>query len=147
MMTALMAPEGWVAVPGATIIRERHENKSNTRDQTDERLETEQVHQLGNISHEVCIYTITHTCQLPGSLHPPTTSRISYFRNRRSQRHRKSSCSIILSTVKCLRSLKEGIKKPVSMSVTSLRCRSNVKSCITALSLTSFLRLPHSLLI
>ena len=61
MMTALMPPEGWVAVPGATIIRERHENKSNTRDQTDERLETEQVHQLGNISNEVLYTIIIHT--------------------------------------------------------------------------------------
>ena len=46
-------PEGWVALPGTKIVRETNHRKYNTRDQIDERLETEQVHQLGPISHQV----------------------------------------------------------------------------------------------
>ncbi|XP_057372001.1 putative uncharacterized protein DDB_G0291608 [Daphnia carinata] len=49
---AALAPEGWVAIPGAVIVREKHEKKSNTRDEIDERLETEQVHHLGHLTHQ-----------------------------------------------------------------------------------------------
>lgn len=49
-------PQGWAAVPGAVIVREKHEKKSNTRDEIDERLETEQVHHLGQITNEVIIF-------------------------------------------------------------------------------------------
>lgn len=48
-----LPPEGWVAIPGAVIVREKHEKKSNTRDETNERLETEEVHHLGPITNEV----------------------------------------------------------------------------------------------
>lgn len=48
-------PEGWVAIPGAVIVREKHEKKSNTRDEINERLETEEVQHLGHISHQVRI--------------------------------------------------------------------------------------------
>lgn len=50
---AALPPEGWVAIPGAVIVREKHEKKSNTRDEIDERLETEQVHHLGHLTHQV----------------------------------------------------------------------------------------------
>jgi len=46
-------PEGWLAAPGTKIVRETNHRKYNTRDQIDERLETEQVHHLGPISHKV----------------------------------------------------------------------------------------------
>ena len=48
-----LPPEGWVAIPGAVIVREKHEKKSNTRDEIDERLETEEVHHLGHLTHQV----------------------------------------------------------------------------------------------
>ena len=49
-------PEGWVALPGTKIVRETNHRKYNTRDQIDERLETEQVQQLGSISHKVRLF-------------------------------------------------------------------------------------------
>lgn len=45
-------PKGWVAIPGTIILKETNQKKYNTRDQIDERLETEQVHHLGRITHE-----------------------------------------------------------------------------------------------
>lgn len=50
---ATLPPEGWVAIPGAVIVREKHEKKSNTRDEIDERLETEEVHHLGHLTNQV----------------------------------------------------------------------------------------------
>ena len=50
---ATYPPEGWVAIPGAVIVREKHEKKSNTRDEIDERLETEEVHHLGHLTNQV----------------------------------------------------------------------------------------------
>ncbi|XP_046460622.1 mucin-5AC-like [Daphnia pulex] len=49
---ATLPPEGWVAIPGAVIVRETHEKKSNTRDEIDERLETEEVHHLGHLTNQ-----------------------------------------------------------------------------------------------
>ncbi len=49
----LALPEGWVAIPGATIVREKHQKKYNTRDEIDERLETEERHRLGDVTNEV----------------------------------------------------------------------------------------------
>ena len=49
----MAVPEGWAAAPGVVIVREKHEKKSNTRDEIDERLETEQVHHLGQITSQV----------------------------------------------------------------------------------------------
>ncbi|KAI9561408.1 hypothetical protein GHT06_012365 [Daphnia sinensis] len=49
---ATLPPEGWVAIPGAVIVREKHEKKSNTRDEIDERLETEEVHHLGHLTNQ-----------------------------------------------------------------------------------------------
>ena len=58
-------PKGWVAIPGTIILKETNQKKYNTRDQIDERLETEQVHHLGRITHEVTFSSIlisyTHT--------------------------------------------------------------------------------------
>ena len=51
--TAVAIPDGWVAVPGAVIVREKQEKKSNIRDETDERLETEEIHHLGPLTNEV----------------------------------------------------------------------------------------------
>ena len=42
-----------MAIPGAVIVREKNEKKSNTRDEIDERLETEQVHHLGHLTNQV----------------------------------------------------------------------------------------------
>lgn len=47
--------EGWVAVPNATgLVKEVRENKVKSREETEERLETEDVKHLGDITDEVC---------------------------------------------------------------------------------------------
>jgi ethanolamine ammonia-lyase small subunit len=64
----LAVPEGWVAVPGAIIVREKHHKKYNTRDEIDERLETEEVHHLGNVTNQVHTFSFIG----PNSLSAPS---------------------------------------------------------------------------
>ena len=65
----LAVPEGWVAVPGAIIVREKHHKKYNTRDEIDERLETEEVHHLGNVTNQVHTFSFIEP-QTVCRLHP-----------------------------------------------------------------------------
>ncbi len=67
---ATLPPEGWVAIPGAVIVREKHEKKSNTRDEIDERLETEEVHHLGHLTNQVLCSATTHLSHLLPHLPP-----------------------------------------------------------------------------
>jgi len=54
-----------VAIPGAVIVREKHEKKSNTRDEIDERLETEEVHHLGHLTNQVPVCVPYHLTPPP----------------------------------------------------------------------------------
>lgn len=59
-----------MAVPGAVIVRQKNEQISNIRDETDERLETEQVRHMGDISNQVNYLSVSIT----NYNYPPTAS-------------------------------------------------------------------------
>lgn len=50
--------EGWVAVPNSIgLVKEVRENKIKSREETEERLEIEDVQHLGDITDEVSTFT------------------------------------------------------------------------------------------
>lgn len=50
-------PEGWVVVPNsAGLVKQIKENKVKSREETEERLETENVQHLGDITDDVSLH-------------------------------------------------------------------------------------------
>ena len=91
---ATIPPEGWVAIPGAVIVREKHEKKSNTRDEIDERLETEEVHHLGHLTNQVINNTFFGLFKsVPYRQHPPA-SRSHLVLKYNGGYTRESSCVV-----------------------------------------------------